>query len=377
MSVRKDPRSPYWQYDFQRNKQRFHGSTLCTTKRDAERYEAELKRKIALGDTSKPAISLDVAAGEFWEGQGKHDKAAKTTEYQVENLCKIIGEKHLLSAIGMKDLRAFIAKRRGHGVSAASINRELEVARRIWKLALSNGYDVPLPGTEGAIVWTELMLPEPRGRVRSLSIEDERKLFEHLGDDLGAVVRFAILSGQRKDAIVRLRWDRVDLQGMRAEVHTKGDKWHSFPLTEQMIEVILGRPVVDDCPYVFTYVCRRSSPARKDRPRRVKGKRYPFSKQGWDREWRNALADAGIEDFRFHDLRHTSATRVVRATGNLKVASLLLGHTEIGTTSRYAHVLEDDVRQAMRAAESQNSHGALLSETRENGSFHESEEGDG
>lgn len=357
MSVRKDPRSPYWQYDFQRAKVRFHGSTGCTTKRDAERFEAELKRKVALGDVSKPAITLDSAALEFWEDQGKHDKAAKTTEYQVANLCEIIGEKRLLSSIDMKEFRAFIARRRGQGVKAASINRELEVARRIWKLALSNGYDLPQPGTEMAIDWSELMLPEPRGRIRSLSQEDERKLYEHLDDDLGAVVRFAILSGQRKDAIVRLRWDRVDLQGMRAEVHTKGDKWHSFPLTEQMVEVLIARPRVDDCPFVFTYLCRRHSPARKDRARRVKGQRYPFSKQGWDRQWRKALKDAGISDFRFHDLRHTSATRVVRATGNLKLASLLLGHTEIGTTSRYAHVLEDDIRAGMRATELRNSHG--------------------
>lgn len=357
MSVRKDPRSPYWQYDFQRNKVRFHGSTGCTTKRDAERFEAELKRKVALGDISKPAITLDAAAEEFWQDQGKHDKAAKTTEYQVANLCSIIGEKRFLSTIDMKDFRAFIARRRGQGVKAASINREIEVARRIWKLMLSNGYDVPAPGTEMAVNWSELMLPEPRGRVRSLSHDDERKLFEQLGDDLAAVVRFAILSGQRKDAIVRLRWDRVDLQGMRAEVHTKGDKWHSFPLTEQMVEVIQARPKVEGCPFVFTYVCRRHAPARKDRTRRVKGQRYPFSKQGWDRQWRKALKDAGITDFRFHDLRHTSATRVVRATGNLKVASRLLGHTEINTTSRYAHVLEDDIRDAMRETESRNSHG--------------------
>lgn len=357
MSVRKDPRSPYWQYDFQRNKVRFHGSTGCTTKRDAERFEAELKRKVALGDVSKPAIMLDTAALDFWDNQGKHDKAAKTTEYQVANLCSILGEKHLLSSIGMKEFRAFVARRRGQGVSSASINRELEVARRIWKLALSNGYDVPTPGTEFAINWSELMLSEPRGRIRFLSNEDERKLFEHLGEDLAAVVRFAILSGQRKDAIVRLRWDRVDLEGMRAEVHTKGDKWHSFPLTEQMVQVIAARPRVGGCPFVFTYVCRRHSPARKDRSRRVKGQRYPFSKQGWDRQWRQALKDAGITDFRFHDLRHTSATRVVRATGNLKLASLLLGHTEISTTSRYAHVLDEDIRDAMRAAESQNSHG--------------------
>ena len=83
--------------------------------------------------------------------------------------------------------------------------------------------------------------------------------------------------------------------------------------------------------------------------------RYPFSKNGWARKWYKALEDAGIGDFRFHDLRHTKGTRALRATGNLKAVQKLLGHADITTTSRYAHALEDDVRAMMLASESRNS----------------------
>ena len=62
---------------------------------------------------------------------------------------------------------------------------------------------------------------------------------------------------------------------------------------------------------------------------------------------RKALADAGIPDFRFHDLRHTFATRLLRKTGNLKLVSRLLGHTTVETTTRYAHVLDGDLQSAM------------------------------
>lgn len=369
MSIRKDPRSPYYQYDFKRNGERFHGSTGCKTKRDAERYEDNLKRQIALGDHARPPITLDRAAEEFWQAGGQHDKNAATTMAQTARLTSIIGKNMTLGTITMREFRAFIATRRGHGVSNATINRELGVARRIWKLALSNGYDVPVPETQHAIVWSDLKLDEPKERVRELSREDEARLFAKLGPDLAAVVRFALLSGQRKSAVIGLRWDRVSLPEMRAEVHTKGDKWHSFPLTLAMAELILMQPRVDDCPFVFTYRCDRPSPARADRPRRYRGKRYPFSGYGWARQWKKALAEAGIEDFRFHDLRHTSATRIVRASGNLKAASKLLGHTDIATTSRYAHVLEDDVRDAMRAAELRNSDGKALQNDAENGSI--------
>jgi integrase len=64
---------------------------------------------------------------------------------------------------------------------------------------------------------------------------------------------------------------------------------------------------------------------------------------------KKAMVDAGIEDFRFHDLRHTFATRLLRLTGNLKLVSKLLGHSQVETTTRYAHVLDEDMRAGLDA----------------------------
>jgi integrase len=64
-------------------------------------------------------------------------------------------------------------------------------------------------------------------------------------------------------------------------------------------------------------------------------------------DWADAVKRAKIPDFRFHDLRHTFATRLLRQTGNLKLVSRLLGHTTIDTTARYAHVLDEDLEQAL------------------------------
>jgi len=117
--------------------------------------------------------------------------------------------------------------------------------------------------------------------------------------------------------------------------------------------IIANRPKVG--PYVFTYVCRRPAPPKmgpdgKLQPRRLAGERYPFSKQGWDRRWRRILKEAGITDFRFHDLRHTAATRISRVAG-INAAKNLLGHTRIETTMRYAHVTQKDVLSAMEQVE--------------------------
>ena len=68
-----------------------------------------------------------------------------------------------------------------------------------------------------------------------------------------------------------------------------------------------------------------------------------------------ARADAGLKDFRIHDLRHTRATRILRATHNLAAARDALKHRHIRTTLRYAHVLTEDTRAALEASESRNS----------------------
>lgn len=83
-----------------------------------------------------------------------------------------------------------------------------------------------------------------------------------------------------------------------------------------------------------------------------KGERYPISKDGWRKVWGAALDDGQVEDFRFHDLRHTRGTRILRQTGNLAAAQKALAHKNIKTTLRYAHAFDDDVRRALEASES-------------------------
>jgi integrase len=174
-----------------------------------------------------------------------------------------------------------------------------------------------------------------------------------------------MLSGQRRDSVITLLWSKVDLKAGRAEVRAKGNQWHTFPLTPRMVALIANQPKV--AAQVFTYVCERPSPPRGDRPRRLRGERYPFSRQGWYRKWRASLKAAEIDDFRFHDLRHTAATRTHRASRNLVAVQKLLNHSDISTTAKYAHANEGDVRSALMETDSRNSPGVEQMELPENG----------
>lgn len=341
MSVYKPKKSRFWQYDFQWKGHRYHGSTGCASKRDAERYEAEQRRRAALGEDAKPSIALDAACDAWWLAKGQHLRSHATVIYQLANLARGIGPNVPLQDIRLPDIDAYIAKRRA-SVKNSSVNRETALLRRVVEWHDARGFETP------QIRWKETKLREPAPETRVLTREEEARLFEALPESLKPLVAFALLSGQRKSEIVTLRWADVDFKAGRATVWAKGQKPHSFPLTPAMIAIIANQPKV--CAQVFTYVAERSSPRRKDRVHRVKGQRYPFSAQGWDRKWRRAVKEAGLEGYRFHDNRHTAASR----TGSIEIANRLLGHSDFKTTQRYFHPGENEVRKGLIAAESRN-----------------------
>jgi len=107
--------------------------------------------------------------------------------------------------------------------------------------------------------------------------------------------------------------------------------------------------------YVFTFTAKRTldKVIKRKRHRLVKGRRYPITRDGLRRVWDDLRRRAGLigdETFRFHDLRHDGATKVLRKTGNLKLTAKLLDHTDdTATVSKtYAHTMRSDTAEALR-----------------------------
>jgi integrase len=91
---------------------------------------------------------------------------------------------------------------------------------------------------------------------------------------------------------------------------------------------------------------------------RYEGQRYPFSDGGWRKQWYRALRAAGLwngkgkpDNFRFHDIRHTAATRTLDETNDLYLVKELLGHAEISTTQRYAKLGQHQLLAGMEATD--------------------------
>jgi integrase len=353
LSVYKPAKSPYYAFDFQIRGVRFTGSTECTGKRDAEAFEKlrKIEARIevnALVAQEHAPLTFATAAARYYLQVGQHllGDGPKNCQWSINWLEREIGSGTLLSSIDDATVARLVGIRRGEGVKNATVNRStteplrkiLNRARDTWSQKVTK------------IDWKHHMLPEPKERVREMSHSEEKSLFDGLRADYQPVVRFAMQSGCRLCEIVPgkefpgLRWPDVDWSGRKITVLGKGRVLGTIPISPGIREILFPLQG-NNAEFVFTYI------AQKTRDGRVKGQRYPMTREGLKTEWRRAKLDAKLLDYRFHDNRHTAATGILRATGNLKAVQKLLRHSDVSTTAKYAHALIDDVRDAMEAGE--------------------------
>ena len=177
------------------------------------------------------------------------------------------------------------------------------------------------------------------------AIEDTRA-------DYRALFEFARASGKRKRECFTLEWSHVKWDAGIIERPGKGDKLVRVPITDTIREIIWPLRGQHH-QYVFTFVAERTidKVIRGKSHRYIKGERYPMTKDGIRRVWNDVRAHAGLTGlarFRFHDLRHDFASKVLRDTGNLKLTAELLDHANTATVSKtYAHVSQADKANAL------------------------------
>ncbi len=340
MTVYRKKGSPYYHFDFQLRGVRYYGSTYCKAKRDAEEFERRERQAAALPQLSRPPITLDEACG-LYTPKVINGPSWPTIRYMLDALVSGLGAKRPLAHINQRDLQALFNRRKA-GRANATINREIENARAVWRYADSNRYDVgEMPD------WKAMRLKQPKRPPRELAHAEEDRLLPNVRADIREAIDFLLKSGWRRNEVLKLRWSDCDLGHRVARTKIKGGDVVSRPLTDALVAIIKRQPKA--CAQVFTYVCQKS------RGKRRKGERYPLTPTALRRPFKAALDAAGVERFRIHDFRHTRGTRIVRQTGSLAAAKEALKHQSISTTLRYAHVLDEDTRRALDASDSRNS----------------------
>ncbi|MEO5587236.1 MAG: hypothetical protein ABIQ81_06035 [Novosphingobium sp.] len=122
MTVYKPANSPNYLYDFQLHGRRYHGTTGCRSKRDAQAVENRRRAEAALPTTKRPPITVDEACGLYQE-KVEELPSWKTMEYMLKELVAGLGKKKLVGEVGQRDLQKYFAGRR-RGRSPSTVNRQ-------------------------------------------------------------------------------------------------------------------------------------------------------------------------------------------------------------------------------------------------------------
>lgn len=246
---------------------------------------------------------------------------------------RIVLRKYILPEIGRKKVAAieFEDIERLHAKVSKSIpvqaNRVLAVTAKMFALAVKWKLrpDNPAKGVARNREHQRRRYLRPDELVRLT-----KALAEERNQDIADALRLLLLTGARRNEVLHARWEQFDLEvGIWSKPHsiTKQQREHVIPLSAPARELLHRLSEQQRMPWVF--------PGRGGRPRR-----------DMNYTWKRICERAGIHGLRIHDLRHSYASHLVNAGFSLPVIGQLLGHTQIATTSRYAHLYDDVQRQA-------------------------------
>ena len=264
--------------------------------------------------------SLSEITPEFinYQKEIRQKKSVRDDIGALKRLNLIFGDKKL-NEITSKDIDDY-KERRLKKVKPATLNKELGTLRRLfnvvkrWKRFYGEN-----PVSESGLI------PDNNPKEKILSYEDQKRLFDVSPDHFKSILVCALNTGMRKGEIISLKWDNVDLETniiTLEHTNTKSKKSRRIPINSVLRKMLLEQRIkTANSDYVF---------------HSAEGTPYKRS-DSLNRIWRYVLKESDIQGLRFHDLRHTAATRMVEAGGNIVAVSRILGHSDLKITMRYAH----------------------------------------
>ncbi len=334
MSVVKRGNSKYWYIQFQMNGQTFIKSSRTTNKRAAEQMEVDWRAKLHAQNYlgHRPAITLGSSIQQYCQSKaGTAFYAGLVSSGKV--ICRILPSSRKLDELTSQDLEKVKRVRMAEGISAQTVKHNLNLIRGAIKHAKRLGFATP------DLDFPEL--PSRRSAVRFLSNAEEQRLLAAL--DPLRVERGLAPVHQRDSETMRNAQDAYDLVVLLLDTGARYSEianieWRRIDLSNRTIA--LWRPKVQNegilymTDRVYDVLARRKQSAGQ----------YVFqNRSGGPRGYatqaiRKAFRKAGLMDCRIHTLRHTHASRLVQNGLSVYEVREVLGHTDIKTTMRYAHL---------------------------------------
>ena len=271
--------------------------------------------------------TLALPKPEGWRGASY----AKQAELNVQSAMNFMGPERLLDTIDRELIASWLQGCEDGGNSDATLNRKMSALTKVMRVAFEYG---GLP----AMPKTPRLRKERVGRIRFLTDIEEAKMlqwFKLMGDtEMRDAVTVLIDTGMRRGELLNVRPADVDLKTGVIMVYgnegkgTKNGRIRSVPMTYRVNQIMAQRTHGSTCFDLSESHMRHA----------------------WDR-MREQLGMLEDKEFVLHCLRHTCASRLVKAGVSLPVIKDWLGHSNINTTMRYAHLFPQDLMNAAKALE--------------------------
>jgi len=322
--IHKPPDTVIWHYSYSHNGKRYGGTSGSPDRRVAEKL---LKGKLARRTLGQLIPGTDRITFEDMATDVTNDykvNGKKSFNRMVDSLdhLKSYFGGYKAQAITTDRIKAYSLERQENGAANGTINRELSALKRMFNLAIQAGRIYQKPYIP--------MLKEDNVRSGFFELGEFLAARDAMADYLKPVVTFAYYTGWRKNEILKLRWNQVDLEAQIVRLEpgtTKSGKGRIIALEGELLELIQaqwekrkvaeipGESTALLCPFVFH---RNGKPIRDLR-----------------KAWNRACAVAGVSGRIFHDLRRTAIRNMVRAGNHERVVMAISGHKTRSVFDRY------------------------------------------
>jgi len=346
MSVLK-MKNGYYQIRFQSDGKKFQKSSGTKNRAKALEIERKIRQDLSdikhLGNPEQISLydALDIFADSKIEMKTHKDILSKI------RTIKVYFGNIPLHELSTKDVELFVLKRKRENRAAQTIEHNVIQLRGAWLYAQKMGYQV------SPIIFPKLKVNNKR--IRSLTREEEVNLLSELEprnpkyyskltpsterlqllnqriDNYDLVLLLMDL-GARYSEVAELKWEQVDLTLQTINlIRTKTNNETVLMMSNRVFEVLKRRSEnkIND---VWVFTDKSGKNPRKHSTISI----------------RKAIKNCGINDFKIHDLRHHAATKLIRNGMTLQETAHVLGHKNISTTMRYAHLENSQVANKMK-----------------------------
>jgi integrase len=308
-------------------------SKTFTTRKDAERWiverEAEMSRGTFVDTKAATTMTLRQAIERYIEEVTPRKRSAEQEKPRLRAMARSDMAAHSLANLTPKEVAKWRDERLKE-VSGATVHRNLAILRHVIQIARKE-WGIAIPTNPVS----EISMPKvSNARERRLTTDEEKALLAACAQSRNTflidAVTLALETGMRQSEIVGLDWRHVDLTKRVAHLPiTKNGSSRNVPLSSKAIEVLKSRP------------CEEVNGLRT-------GKVFEsVTPEAVKRAFIRACTRAGLENLRFHDLRHEATSRFFEKGFQIMEVSTITGHKTLSMLKRYTHLSAEELAKRL------------------------------